>query len=50
MTSDFCIFFPKVEGGRENVRGVWGFDYAGCFSKAVGSVASMDGRLGSVMD
>ena len=37
MTSDFCIFFPTEEGGRES--GVLGVcDNAGCFPEASGSV------------
>ena len=44
MISDFCIFFPTEEGGREYAWGARGvLDYVSCFSKAVGSVDRVNG-------
>ena len=44
MISDFYIFFPMEEGGRENVQGVWGvLDFSGCFAEAAGSVDRVNG-------
>ena len=45
MTSDFCIFFPSDEGGRENV-----LNYAGCFSEAAGSVDRVSGWEAGLRD
>jgi len=50
MFSDFCIFFPTEEGGRENVRGRWILDYAGCFSQAAGSIDRVNGREAGLHD
>ena len=50
MTSDFCIFFPMEEDGREYVQGVWVLNYAGCFAKAAGSVDRVNGWEAGLRD
>ena len=49
MTSDFCIFFPKVvEERMSRVRGV--LNYAGCFAKTAGSVGRANGWEAGLRD
>ena len=46
----FCIFFPKEEGGRENIRGACVLNYAGCFAEAAGSVDRVNGWEAGLRD
>ena len=50
MSSDFCIFFPTEEGGRENVQGGGVLNYAGCFAEAAGSVDRVNGWEAGLRD